>query len=91
MDRVGWQFWIEDGKHLRLVLVVISDLAPAESTALRQVGGGRVVSYGEISPNVADVLKLRDGDIVAVGSVDIKPLPTSVATLRPKEASLDQP
>jgi hypothetical protein len=91
MDRIGWQFWIEDGKQLHLVLVVISDLAPAESTALRQVGGGWVVSYNEISPNIADILKLRDGDIVAVGSVDLKPFPTSVATLRPKDASLDQP
>jgi hypothetical protein len=82
MDRIGWQFWIEDGKQLHLVLVAISDLAAAKSTALRQVGGGRVVSYHEISPNVADVLKLRDCDIVVVGSVDLKPFPTSVATLR---------
>jgi hypothetical protein len=74
MDRVGWQFWIEDGKRLRLILVAIHDLKSAEELALSHVGSGNVISYQEISVRLATFLKLRDGMIMEPVSVDFKPL-----------------
>jgi hypothetical protein len=73
MDRVGWQFWIEDGKRLRLILVAIHDLKSAEELALSHVGSGNVISYQEISARLATFLKLRDGMIMEPVSVDFKP------------------
>jgi hypothetical protein len=60
----GWNFWVHEGRCVRLFTVADVSMAAAENIALAKTHFGVTISHEQVAEGVIGILRLSDGDIM---------------------------